>query len=61
MKCSEFLRLFKRDGWFIISQKGTHILKCNIQLKDGILIFPNHGSSELGKGLERQLRKEAKL
>jgi len=29
--------------------------------KSGILIFPNHGSQELGKGLEAKLRKKAKL
>ena len=29
--------------------------------KDGILIFPNHGSQELGKGLEKKLLKDAGL
>lgn len=29
--------------------------------KPGIIIFPNHGSQELGKGLEKKLRKDAGL
>ena len=29
--------------------------------KVGILIFPNHGSQELGKGLEKKLMKDAGL
>ena len=58
MKCSEFLRLLKKDGWFVVSQKGSH-LKMKHEDKKGIIIFPNHGSSELGLGLERKLRKQA--
>ena len=27
--------------------------------KKGMIIFPNHGSSEVGKGLERKLLKQA--
>ena len=60
MKCSEFLRFLKKDGWYIISQKGSH-LKMKHKKKKGIVIFPNHGSDELGKGLEMKLRKEAQI
>lgn len=60
MKSSEFLRLLKKDGWYVVSQKGSHI-KMKHPKKDGIIIFPNHGSQELGKGLESKLRKAAKL
>lgn len=60
MKCSEALRLLRKDGWEIVSQKGSH-LKLKHPLKDGVLIFPNHGSSELGKGLQRKLFKQAGL
>ena len=51
MKCSEFFRLLKRDGWYVISQKGSHV-KMKHPSKKGIIIFPNHGSQELSKGLE---------
>jgi len=29
--------------------------------KTGIIIFPNHGSQEMGKGLEKKIRKDAGL
>lgn len=60
MKSSAFLRLLKRDGWYTVNQKGSHI-KMKHPEKEGIIIFPNHGSQELGKGLEMKLRKLAKL
>ncbi len=60
MKCSEFFRLLKNDGWYVVSQKGSHV-KMRHSIKNGVLIFPNHGSQELGKGLEAKLRKLAKL
>lgn len=60
MKCSEALRLLRKDGWQIVSQKGSH-LKLKHPSKDGVLIFPNHGSRELGKGLQRKLFKQAGL
>lgn len=60
MKCSEFFRLLKKDGWYVVSQKGSHV-KMNHPTKKGILIFPHHGSQELGKGLEAKLRKLAKI
>ena len=58
MKCSELLRLLKKDGWYIVSQKGSH-LKMKHDEKSGIIIFPNHGSNEVGKGLEKTIKKQA--
>lgn len=58
MKCSEALRILKNNGWFIQSQRGSH-LKLIHPSKKGILIFPNHGSQELGRGLEKKLFKQA--
>ena len=52
------LRLLKKDGWYIVSQKGYH-LKMIHDEKSGILIFPNHGSNEVGKGLEKKIKKQA--
>ena len=46
------------DGWFPISQKGSHV-KMKHKTKTGIIIFPNHGTQELGKGLERKILKDA--
>jgi len=58
MKCSEALRILKKDGWYPVSQKGSHIMLLH-DIKKGIIIFPNHGSQEIGKGLEKKLFKQA--
>jgi len=60
MKCSQLLRILKRDGWYAISQKGSHV-KLKHDIKKGIIIFPNHGSQEMGKGLEKRVLKDAGL
>ena len=60
MKCSELYRVLIRDGWYPISQSGSHI-KMRHKTKDGIIIFPNHGSQEIGKGLENKIKKDADL
>ncbi|HOW25231.1 MAG TPA: type II toxin-antitoxin system HicA family toxin [Bacteroidales bacterium] len=52
MKCSELLRRLKADGWIVISRKGSH-MKMAHPVKRGIIIFPDHGSQELGKGLTK--------
>ncbi len=54
MKYSEFIRLVERSGWIRLRQSGNHI----IYSKDGkIYLVPNHGSKEIGKGLEQKMRK----
>ena len=60
MKCSELLRLLLKDGWTVVSTKGSH-LKMKHPQKPGILIFPDHGSHEMGKGMEIRIKKEAGL
>ena len=60
MKCAELYRLLIGDGWYPVSQKGSHI-KMRHQTKEGTIIFPNHGSHEIGKGLERKILKDAGL
>lgn len=60
MKCSEMLRLLRKAGWEQVSQRGSHIKLVHCEIEE-IIIFPNHGSSELGKGLEKKIRKIAKL
>lgn len=58
MKCSELLRKLRRAGWNVASQEGSH-MKLVHPDRDDFIIFPNHGSNELGKGLERKIRKQA--
>jgi predicted RNA binding protein YcfA (HicA-like mRNA interferase family) len=52
--------LLRKDGWYPVSQAGSHV-KLKHENKPGIIIFPNHGSQELGRGLEKKLRKDAGL
>ena len=47
-----------KDGWYPVSQKGSHI-KMRHETKKGTIVFPNHGSQELGKGLEKKILKDA--
>jgi mRNA interferase HicA len=60
MKCSELYRLLVKDGWYPVSQSGSHV-KMKHDKKSRIIIFPNHGSQEVGKGLEKKIRKDAGL
>lgn len=60
MKCSELYRRLTKDGWYLTSQKGSHV-KMKHDTKTNIIIFPNHGSQELGKGLEKKIIKDAGL
>jgi mRNA interferase HicA len=60
MKCSELLRLLLKDGWMVVSVKGSHLKMKHFKMP-GIIIFPNHGSHEMGKGMEKKIRKDAGL
>ena len=58
MKCSELLKLIKKAGWEEVRQSGSHIILRHPDEKEN-LIFPNHGSKEIRKGLAEKLRKQA--
>ena len=58
MKCSELLKILTKDGWYVVSQKGSH-MKMKHNSKSNTIIFPNHGSQEIGKGLENKILKDA--
>lgn len=60
MKASELLRILKRDGWYEIRQTGSHIIMQH-PVKVNQIVFPDHGSKEIGKGLEKAIRKQAGL
>jgi predicted RNA binding protein YcfA (HicA-like mRNA interferase family) len=60
VKCSELYRILVKEGWYPVSQTGSHV-KMKHNSKPGTIIFPNHGSQELGKGLELKIRKDAGL
>lgn len=60
MKCSELMRLLRRDGWIEVSRKGSHV-KMRHPTKPGVVVVPDHGSKELAPGTERSIRKQAGL
>lgn len=58
MKSSELLRILLKAGWTIKRQSGSHLI-LEHPLKNEQIVFPNHGSKEVGKGLEMKIRKLA--
>lgn len=58
MKSSELLRILLKAGWNIKRQSGSHII-LEHPFKNEQIVFPNHGSKEVGKGLEMKIRKLA--
>jgi predicted RNA binding protein YcfA (HicA-like mRNA interferase family) len=60
MKSSELLRLLRKAGWNPERQVGSHIKLVHPERKH-FIIFPNHGSKEVGKGLEKKIRKQGGL
>ena len=60
MKCSVLYRFLIKDGGYPVSQKGSHV-KMRHDKKAGTIIFPNHGSQEVGKGLMKKILKDSGL
>ena len=58
MKSSELVRLLKKDGWYVIRQTGSHMIMEHPS-KKGQIVWPYHGSQEVGKGLEKKIKKDA--
>ena len=55
MKSSEFHRLVKKNGWLFIKSEGSHYI---YEKNEQRYPVPFHGAKELGKGLEKKMRKE---
>ncbi len=58
MKYSELFRILKKDGWFEIRQKGSHVIMQH-PTKTGQLTVPNHSGKEVKKGLLTAILKQA--
>ncbi|MFN5477452.1 MAG: type II toxin-antitoxin system HicA family toxin [Sphingobacteriales bacterium] len=58
MKSSELFSLLKKDGWFVLRQYGSHVIMEH-PIKNGQIVCPFHGSHEVGKGLEKKIKKDA--
>jgi mRNA interferase HicA len=60
VKYNELIRILKKDGWFVIRQTGSHLIMGHDK-KTNRVICPDHGSKEIGKGLEIRIKKDAGL
>ena len=58
MRYDEFHNLVKENGWQVLRQTGSHVI-----YKKGNKPYPvpYHRGKELGKGLERKMKKEMDL
>lgn len=53
MKCAELLRLLLNDGWYVVSQKGSH-KKLKHSTKAGLLIFRGMEVRSLARDLKEK-------
>ncbi len=60
MKSSQLIRILQQDGWFKVSQRGSHI-KMKHTTKKGLVYVPNHGSKEVATGTALNILKSAGL
>ncbi|WP_392420175.1 type II toxin-antitoxin system HicA family toxin [Capnocytophaga canis] len=54
------LRLLKEDGWFLHREGKKHSLYKH-ETKAGTVILPRHSATELKKGTEQSILKQAGL
>ncbi len=58
MKSSELQKLILSNDWRIVRQTGSHV----IYEKNGIRYpVPFHGSKEVGRGIEKKIKREMGL
>jgi mRNA interferase HicA len=60
VKYNELFRLLKKDGWFEVRQKGSHIIMQHLK-KPEQLTVPYHAGKEVKKGLLTAILKQAKI
>ena len=60
VKYNELFRLLNQDGWYIVRQKGSHVILQHSK-KKGQLTVPFHGSKEVKKGLLNAILSQAEI
>lgn len=58
MKSNELHRLILANGWTVLRQSGSHVIYYK---NSQTYPVPDHGSKEVGKGLEKKVKKEMGL
>jgi len=57
-KYNELFRILKKDGWYIVRQRGSHIHMLH-PIKKGKLLVPYHSAKEVKKGFLNSILKQA--
>jgi len=60
MKVRDVLRLIQEDGWFQVTQKGSH-RQFKHPEKPGRVTVAGHPTQEMGKGTLNSILKQARL
>lgn len=58
MKYNDLFKLLRKDGWFEVRQKGSHVIMQH-STKQEQLTVPYHAGKEVKKGLLTALLKQA--
>jgi len=62
MKAKELIKLIQKAGWYEVRQKGSHKIFKHKDINDpSLIVIPDHGSKDLGKGLVNKVMKDAKI
>ncbi len=59
MNSKQMIKILKKNGFYIVSQNGSHIKLKNA--KNNIIIVPYHAKKELAIGTEKSILKQAGL
>jgi len=60
MKSSELLKIMKKDGWYEVRQKGSHIIMQH-PTKPNSITVPFHASKEVKTGMLQAILKMADI
>ena len=60
VKYNELFRILKKDGWFEVRQKGSHVIMQH-PTKSNQIVVPSHASKEIPKGTLQSILKDAEL
>lgn len=60
MKYNDLFKLLKKDGWYEVRKKGSHVIMRH-PLKPEQLTVPYHTGKEVKKGLLSALLKQASI
>jgi len=52
--------MLRRDGWYEIRQRGSHLIMRH-NTKPNTVLFPFHGSKEVPKGSLHKILKDAEI